>query len=103
MDLGFTQIVSLISILSMKFVNADYRCIGHVCILDSYDKNIQPIQFETNNVNVNFKSIRILKVDDEEFTITLSLYLGRIHLVHLRICKYFTDPWQVFSSFFAEF
>ena len=62
----------------MKFTNADYRCIGHVCILDSYDKNIQPIQIESNYVYVNFKSIKILKVDDEEFTITLSLYLELI-------------------------
>ena len=60
----------------MKFVNADDECIGHICIPDGYDKTILPFQNETNHVKVDFKGgIRILKVDHEEFTITLSFFL----------------------------
>ena len=73
MDFKFTPIVFLITIiLSIRFVNANNKCIGHVCIPESYDKRILPLQNETNLVKVDFKGIRILKVDDEEFTITLS-------------------------------
>ena len=56
----------------MKIVNANDECIGNVCIPNGYDKTRLPLQNETNNVKVDFKGIRILKVDDEEFTITLS-------------------------------
>ena len=72
MDLQFTQILFLITILPIKIVNANDECIGNVCIPNGYDKTRLPLQNETNNVKVDFKGIRILKVDDEEFTITLS-------------------------------
>jgi len=54
------------------FVSANEKCFGNVCVPISYDKTVLPLQNETNNVKVDFKGIRILKVDDEDFTITLS-------------------------------
>ena len=68
----------------MKFVNADNKCIGNVCIPDGYDKTILPLQNETNHVKVDFKNIRILKVNDEEFTITLSYHLY-MHWIDARL------------------
>ena len=67
-DLLFTQIIFLMTI----FVSANEKCFGNVCVPISYDKTVLPLQNETNNVKVDFKGIRILKVDDEDFTITLS-------------------------------
>ena len=84
MDLRFTQIVFLIAILPTKFTNAKGECFRHVCIPDSYDKTILPLQNETNHVKVDFKGIRILKVDDEEFTITLSFFFY-IHWIDARL------------------
>ena len=75
MNLRIKIILFLISILPIKFVNAEEECIGHICIPDSYDKTKLPLQNETNYVKVDFKGIRILKVDDEDFTITLSFLL----------------------------
>ena len=59
----------------MKFANADPNCVGHVCIPKSYDMTILPLQNEINQIDINFINIRIIKVDDEESTITLSLWL----------------------------
>ena len=84
MNLQITVIVLLITKLPMKFVHADVECIGHVCIPDSYDKAILPLQNETNHIKVDFKGIRILKVDDEEFTITLS-FIFYIHWIDARL------------------
>ena len=84
MNLQITISVLLITILPMKFVNADEECIGHVCIPESYDKTKLPLQNETNYVKVDFKGIRILKVDDEEFTITLS-FLLYMHWIDARL------------------
>ena len=75
MDLQIPLIVFLITKLPMKFANADSNCFGPVCIPESYDKTILPFQNETNYINVGFSYIRILKVDDEESTITLRLTL----------------------------
>ena len=75
LDLLFTQIIFLITTLPMKSVNAKEECFGNVCIPNSYDKTVLPLQNEINDVKVDFKGIRILKVDDEEFTITLSFLL----------------------------
>ena len=75
MNLGIKNILFLSSILPIEFVNAEEECIGHICIPDSYDKTKLPLQNETNYVKVDFKGIRILKVDDEDFTITLSFLL----------------------------
>ena len=75
MDLQFTLICFLIIISPMKFANADPNCIGHVCIPKSYDMTILPLQNEINQIDINFINIRIIKVDDEESTITLSLWL----------------------------
>ena len=58
----------------MEIANAEAMCIGHVCIPETYNKNIVPLQNETNHVTVDFRGINILKVDDEEFTITLYLW-----------------------------
>ena len=69
MDLQFTQIIFLLTILPMKIVYANDECIGNVCIPNTYDKTVLPLQNEINDVKVDFKGIRILKVDDEEFTI----------------------------------
>ena len=72
LDLLFTQIIFLITTLPMKSVNAKEECFGNVCIPNTYDKTVLPLQNEINDVKVDFKGIRILKVDDEDFTITLS-------------------------------
>ena len=75
MDLRFTPIIFLLIILPIKFATADLKCIGPVCAPESYDKTILPFQNKTNYIDVGFRYIRILKVDDEESTITLSLWL----------------------------
>ena len=75
MNLQIKIILFLISILPIEFVNAEEECIGQICIPDSYDKTKLPLQNETNYVKVDFKGIRILKVDDEDFTITLSFLI----------------------------
>ena len=76
--------VFLITILPIEYVNVVGECIGHVCIPDGYDKAILPLQNEINHVKVDFKGIRILKVDDEEFTITLS-FLLYLHWIDSRL------------------
>ena len=76
--------VFLITILPIKYVHVVGECIGHVCIPDSYDKAILPLQNEINHVKVDYKGIRILKVDDEEFTITLS-FLLYLHWIDSRL------------------
>ena len=76
--------VFLITILAIKYVCVVGECIGHVCIPDGYDKAILPLQNEINHVKVDFKGIRILKVDDEEFTITLS-FLLYLHWIDSRL------------------
>ena len=57
----------------MEIATAETMCIGHVCIPEGYNKNIVPFQNQTNHVTLSFRAINILKVDDEEFTITLNL------------------------------
>ena len=74
MNLQIKIIIFLISILPIEFVNAEEECIGHICIPDSYDKTKLPLQNETNYVKVDFKGIRILKVDDEDFTMDVCFF-----------------------------
>ena len=62
----------------MKFTNAESKCISHVCIPDNYDKTIEPFQNEITNISVQYSEIKVVKVDDEESTITLSLSLSLI-------------------------
>ena len=47
------------------------QCIGLVCIPENYSSTVLPFQNQTNNITVDFELIRILKVDDHEYTITL--------------------------------
>ena len=76
MYLHCTRIILLLVLLpAIKFASADSKCIGPVCTPDSYDKTILPFQNKTNHIDVGFQYIKILKVDDEESTITLSLQL----------------------------
>ena len=73
-----TLIVFLITILPMKFTNSESKCKSRVCIPDNYDKTIEPFQNEITNISVQFSEIKVVKVDDEESTITLSLSLSLI-------------------------
>ena len=75
MDLQIGLIFFLIILSPIKFTNADSNCIGHVCIPDNYDMTILPLQNEINQINISFINIRVIKVDDDESTITLSLWL----------------------------
>ena len=47
------------------------QCIGQVCIPENYSNTVLPFQDQTNNITVDFELVRILKVDDHEYTITL--------------------------------
>ena len=58
----------------MEIANAETMCIGHVCIPEGYNKNIVPFQNQTNHVTLDFRAMNILKVNDEEFTITLNIW-----------------------------
>ena len=78
MNLRIILIVYLITILPMKFTNAESKCISRVCIPDNYDKTIEPFQNEITNISVQYSEIKVVKVDDEESSITLSLNLNLI-------------------------
>lgn len=49
------------------------RCIDYICMPKNYSKSILPL--EKVDVLCNFDEIRIAKVNDEEFSITLSFHL----------------------------
>ena len=51
------------------------KCIGLVCIPENYSKTVLPFQNQTNNIQFDFEEVRILKVNDHEYTITLLLIL----------------------------
>ena len=51
------------------------QCVGLVCIPENYSKSVLPFQNQTNDIQVDFQLVRILKVSDHEYTITLLLQL----------------------------
>ena len=52
------------------------QCIGLVCIPENYSNTVLPFQNQTNDIQVDFEMVRILKVSDHEYTITLLLILN---------------------------
>ena len=52
------------------------QCIGQVCIPENYTNTVLPFQNQTNNIQFDFEEVRILKVNDHEYIITLSLLLN---------------------------
>ena len=64
-----------VTILTATNTIAD-QCIGLVCIPENYSKTVLPFQNQTNDIQVDFEMVRILKVNDHEYTITLLLLLN---------------------------
>ena len=66
---------SVLFLLYVTFLKITYtfgdQCVGLVCIPENYSSTVLPFQNQTNNITVDFELIRILKVDDHEYTITL--------------------------------
>ena len=40
------------------------KCIGLVCIPENYTNTVLPFQNQTNDIQVDFEMVRILKVND---------------------------------------
>ena len=53
---------------------SNQTCFEDICIPDNYDKLIRPLLNTTNDILVDISKLKILKVDDFECTIKLSLW-----------------------------
>ena len=51
------------------------NCIDDICIPSNYNRHVRPILNETNDIQVDLTNIKILKVDDKDCTVTISIWL----------------------------
>ena len=74
MNTYFLAISILIPILQCIPVHSSQTCFEDICIPENYDKLIRPLLNATNDILVDISKLKILKVDDFECTIKLSLW-----------------------------
>ena len=73
------------------------QCIGLVCIPENYSKTVLPFQNQTNDIQVDFEMVRILKVSDHDYTITLLLILN-MQWVEPRLKQISKDTKRFFNN-----
>ena len=73
------------------------QCVGLVCIPENYSKIVLPFQNQTNDIQVDFDMVRILKVNDHEYTITLLLILN-MEWIEPRLKPVSRDKRRVFNN-----